>query len=958
MTSAPASSTASGGPLRAFPPSYSKILARAVRQGLAAALLLGSLAATGGAAGRSPPRGSGEGEAVVAIELKAQPLGESLRQMAEAFGLKIAFFSESIDGLRAPRLVGLHSPAEALDALLKGTGLEYAYVDASSVVVRTRSVPNTTREVRKGKKKSKRSEATTGNRTDRHGKAGGRRIAAGTLLAGGVRAQDEPPEDSGVIEEVMVTATHRQTSLMDTPVSVSAVNADAIDQLGATDVHGLYRALPGLNAASEATGSNRMTIRGITSQTGTSSSRQTSATIGVYIDDTPMTSHTGPHRQLAGALFDVQRVEVLKGPQGTLFGEGAQGGTIRYIYNEPDRSGLDYRAQAGAFLQRESDDTGYRIDGMLNIPLSENSALRLTAFQDDAAGWIDKNNLTPAEEDVNSASTTGGRIAAKWWPSERFTAQASIFVVDSENDASAHAYRAYEENLNPRVTHNPASSEDEFSLYSLRLDYDFGFAALTSVTSYYERDARAMTEYDVPVVWFLDAVYGLLDNLRALGAGEAPLSPCNPGPQDALLSNALACPWGDGASMLAYGIDSSSETERFIQEIRLVSASDGPLLWTAGLFYKTTDDLRADPQQALWAPGREWVQCLWANLFASPPITPGYPMDDYLTTLDEVSGFAEATYALSDAWSITAGARVAGLKQKFGYVDHGTDDTVVSPKATLAWRPTDDQLYYFGYASGFRPGNVNNTMEFNRRQLGGAIAQESLDRFVGNLTFDGDRLESYELGAKLSLADGRAQVIAAAYYQKWTDMITEFHDPELVAFGVTQFNNNAGDAHSQGIELEFNWELADGLLLRFAGDINESETDEDNVDYASYQVPKGSKLVYAPEWSLSASVDYRFDLPANLEGRLRVDHQRVAEQFIWATNDLSLDKYDLTSLRFGIASRTDRHWTASIFIDNLFNDEVILNKAARRDFQFGGSIACVYARPRMIGLQFSLGTGN
>ena len=776
------------------------------------------------------------------------------------------------------------------------------------------------------------------------------------MSGGTATAETEEDDNDGMIEEIIVTATYRETSLMDTAVSISAVDADAINQLGATDVLGLYRALPGLNAAGGATGNNRLSIRGISSQVVGSSTRPTTSAIAVYIDDTPMTSATGStmgsQRQLAGALFDVQRVEVLKGPQGTLFGEGSQGGTVRYIYNEPDPSGLDYRVQAGAFLQNESDDTGYRVDGMVNMPLSENFAVRLSAFHDDAAGWIDKRNVTPPEKDINASQSTGGRISAKWSPTERFTALASVFIVDSEKDGPAEAYTPYEESVHARVTHNPARSSDEFSLYSLRLDYDFGGATLTSVTSYYERDVRTTTEWDPGTVFFLDLVYGLLVNIDPRYPGNP--SPCTPRPADVPFALFDAyCPNGDGASISAWGIDGSYESERFIQELRLVSDSDGPLLWTAGLFFKTSDDLRGDPQQAVFNPGRESIEALWADLFSSPPVTQGYdPTERYLATLHEISGFAEATYALSDAWSITAGARVASLEQDFEYGGYGTDDTVVSPKATLAWQPTDDHLLYFNWSRGFRPGNVNNSMEFNRRQLGATLSPAASDRLNSVLTFDGDTLESFELGAKLSLADGRAQLIASAYHQEWKDMIAEFFDPLINAeTGVGQHNDNAGDARSQGIELELNWELVDGLLLRFAGDINDSETREE-----SNLAPKGSKLTYAPEWSLSASVDYRFDLPADLEGRLRADYQRVAEQFVQIQNDVSVDQYDLTSVRFSLGSRTDQRWTASIFVDNLFNDAIILNKLWRRDF--GGNVRNIYARPRMVGLQFSFGAGG
>ena len=272
---------------------------------------------------------------------------------------------------------------------------------------------------------------------------------------------------------------------MDTAVSISAVDADAIRQLGATDVLGLYRSLPGVNAAGGPTGSNRIAIRGVTSQTGQTSTRQTAATVAVYVDETPMTSALGPIRQFGGSLFDVQRVEVLKGPQGTLFGEGSQAARSATSTTSRMRPGWITACKSPGSCRTNPGDSSYRVDGMVNIPLAENFAVRLLAFHDDAAGWIDKNNVTPAEEDINSVRSTGGRISAKWWPTERFTATASILIVDSDQDSSAIAYTPYEENLNPRVTQNPASSEDEVNLFSLRLDYDFGFATLTSVTSYF-----------------------------------------------------------------------------------------------------------------------------------------------------------------------------------------------------------------------------------------------------------------------------------------------------------------------------------------------------------------------------------------------------------------------------------------------------------------------------------------
>ena len=168
-------------------------------------------------------------------------------------------------------------------------------------------------------------------------------LVTAMLTTAGAMAEDpESAGDSPAIEEIIVTATYRETSLMDTPVSVSAADADMIDQLGARDMSGLFRTLPGLNMTTGPTGTNRMVVRGISAQVGEFAARQTSSSIAVYLDDTPMTSATGPIRQLGGTLFDVERVEVLKGPQGTLFGEGSQGGTVRYIYNAPDPTEVDY----------------------------------------------------------------------------------------------------------------------------------------------------------------------------------------------------------------------------------------------------------------------------------------------------------------------------------------------------------------------------------------------------------------------------------------------------------------------------------------------------------------------------------------------------------------------------------------------------------------------------------------
>ena len=178
-------------------------------------------------------------------------------------------------------------------------------------------------------------------------------------------------------------------------------------------------------------------------------------------------------------------------------------------------------------------------------------------------------------------------------------------------------------------------------------------------------------------------------------------------------------------------------------------------------------------------------------------------------------------------------------------------------------------------------------------------------------------------------------------------MISEFIDPTIPGF-VQQYHDNAGAVDSKGLEVEFNWEVVDGLRLRLADDINESELDE-GPDLITFT--KGASLRYAPEWSLAASVDYTVALQGGLEGRVRVDHQRVGEQYQDVANTILIDEYDMTHARVTLSSQTDERWSASVFINNLFDDEIIQDKL---DYIiYGGTIADVYAPPRTIGVEFS-----
>ena len=243
-------------------------------------------------------------------------------------------------------------------------------------------------------------------------------------------ADETTDEDEPVMEEIIVSATYRDTRLMDTPLAITAVTSADIAVKGLEDIQTLYQAIPGLSyqGTVEISAGSRLSIRGITPTQGSVGA------VGVYLDNLPITSvRTGG--DTLGSLFDMERVEVLKGPQGTLYGEGSMGGNIRYITNKPDTSGLDYSVRSSVENGSKSDDLSYRIDAMVNIPLADQLALRLVGYRRDRAGVLD----TPAprnEKDVDTFEENGLRAALKWDASETFEVTAMVNVVNSEKRGS------------------------------------------------------------------------------------------------------------------------------------------------------------------------------------------------------------------------------------------------------------------------------------------------------------------------------------------------------------------------------------------------------------------------------------------------------------------------------------------------------------------------------------------
>lgn len=749
-------------------------------------------------------------------------------------------------------------------------------------------------------------------------------------------------EEAGVVEEVIVTATYRETNLMDTPQSINAVTGELIENLGAQSMEDIFTMVPGLNMVGDRDGENRYAVRGVTSQSGATGYYLVGASVGVYLDGTPVTAALGPDAQVSGNLFDIERIEVLKGPQGTLFGEGSQGGTIRYLYKQPDLTQFDAAVNASLSNMAESGDNSNRLDAMVNIPLGDSAALRLAGWRSERAGFID--NQEPDEKDYNKGEATGGRAVLKY-ETDRFSLTGSIYHNVQETEGGSATVRAFDA-VSPRMPGLFPRSADEIDIYSFIVETDFGWANFQSLTSFTDRSINAIYEFSLASRDGLDFFYG--------GGAEGADHPrcqtqtlCQIGYAGFFNLGDPNATIGDGNNLLAFDGFIDSFSERWVQEFRLVSPADQRLRWTAGLFWKDSKDHSQSKQAGLYFPGRyESFGVRFEELLAVPANT-------HTDTLEEFAVFGELSFDITDTVEVTVGLRVSDLTQEFSNTDSGTDDRPVSPKVVVSWRPTDDLMVYVNYATGFRPGNVNNHMEFNARQYDvliperAALGLDTTELEEGQLLarerrfFDGDEVSSYELGIKATLFNGRAQIMASAYFLDWEDMIIVERDPLLGDQGnqLNFYNTNSGGAEIQGIELEVNAFVTDRLSVRISGDFNDTEVTQ--APLFSTSSPDGAELIYAPNWSASFAVDYAYPLPNGWELSVHADQAYVAEQFTDTANSTTTPAYHKTNARITVRS-ADRKWRIALYGNNVTNEEILRNFS-------GGSF--YWHSPRQIGLE-------
>jgi iron complex outermembrane recepter protein len=656
------------------------------------------------------------------------------------------------------------------------------------------------------------------------------------------QAAQTPTDDQNTLEEIIVTATKREERIQDIPISVTAFTGKQLNEMGADTFVDYAREVPSLTFAERGNGRNDITIRGLSVINGV-------PTVAYYLDGiSTELNFQSPDPK----LFDIQRVEVLRGPQGTLYGAGAVGGLIKVITNAADPSGFDAKADVEYFHIKNADGS-YGVNAMINVPLvSDVLALRVVALTRENAGWIDAPLLS--KRGSNWEDDKGVRTSLKWIANDNFDAtlrwyyqqfRIGVESFDTPSQAAAAGYGSQ----NITMVSIPSLTTYEASQVSLDLRWDLKFATLESVSGY-----NRTTIHDDP---------------DGLTFEDGSLNPYAPATQYSFLLDQ------------PYKIYSS--------ELRIVSAGDTRWLYTAGVYWKKTQlDEFADLQA--FGQSLETIQ--------------------FDTSDKQTAVFGELGYKITNAWTVTAGARylweklsastlttVPGSGSAFS--GNGGNENAFSPKLAVQYAVDKDLMYYASASKGIRSGGVNVE-----------IVQDP--HF--SPTYKSDSAWCYEIGVKSMWNEHRTQLDAALFYIKWTDLQID-GIPSNPALG---FVTNAGDATSQGVEAEFEQLLMRDLRITLGGSYIDAKINE-----AFQNAPSGSRMPNVPLYSVNAAVIEGFQLAANLRGSVRADFSYRAGSYdnlpnipLSQPNSNYASPYGIMNLRATVEAA---HWNASVYADNLFN---------------------------------------
>jgi iron complex outermembrane recepter protein len=672
-------------------------------------------------------------------------------------------------------------------------------------------------------------------------------------------------QSSQETDVVIVTATKRAIDINDVPFSINSQSMADIQRTGAVTLEDVSRNVAGLTIQNLGPGQSQVAVRGVASGQIVRDQPGVKEQVGVYLDESVVSlSLFTPDID----LYDLNRVETLRGPQGTLYGSGNVGGTVRYITNQPELGAFNGSLEGNVNTVTDG-ETGWHAKGAVNVPLGDKVAARVVGYYTDYAGFVDALTRTGTIEDVNSGARAGGRIAVAFEPTDRIRITPRVLFQKIETDGF-NRQEAFNLFANPATLGTNRlgereqflrlreAFEDETLIADLTAEFDLGPVNLTSVSSYTDRDILVSRDASA------------LTHSVSLDLGLAV-----------------------GATNIPSNLRDTTTYESFTQELRLSSNSDGAFQWLVGAFYADTS---RDYNQRLPTPGYDPFVDAALGAGTSAAVANGFPLNspfnsDLSYSLEQLALFGEASYDFTDRFTLTVGGRYYDFEEDrtissgglFANGDSGVVDTTASdgftPRVIATYDVNEDLKLNVQASQGFRLGGVNDP-------LNPALCTAS-DRaiFGGFQSYQDETLWNYEGGFKFSR--GGVSFNAAAFYNDISDLQVTLDAGSCSSRIVF----NVPEAHAAGLEYEVGFSPVEGLDLFFSGSITESEFDStvrDGTGAPIGGIISGNRLPTVPKFQMAASASYRWD-PAfyGAEAVLSGSVQHVGSRYTQSSDQLA-----------------------------------------------------------------------
>lgn len=746
-----------------------------------------------------------------------------------------------------------------------------------------------------------------------------------TFGAGAALAQDGT-DASRVIEEVYVTAQKREQRLVDVPVSITTLTADDISERALVSAEDYLRGVPGVNQVGDSNGvaGQSIVIRGLETTTG-AQNYYSGATVGSYFGETPTTGSQG----LLGSnvdikLIDIERVEVLRGPQGTSFGSSSMGGTVRTIPVAPNLDsygleiGVDYSVTSGR------GDNNYKINGVANLPLAEGRfAIRAVGYSHEASGYYRNTaasnaafqaaiapfgvprNFAINEERMGDYSATGGRLAALFQPSESLRFTLSYLNQTTASDGLPLQNVGYFEQVmlqvppeHSRKGRAAAFWDANIEIVNAVVEYDAGWADVLATYSYLEGGS--------------DTAYTVFGPFFPLAFGALPVS---------FLAN--------------------MDHRENVGEVRLVSKLDGNLNFLAGVYAESKDD-------SYLIPSTIWYGSPSSNPYAADQRDVG--RQTLLYDMKQKAAFGEVTWEFMSDFSITGGVRAFDFERNDRSAGNGvfwgnydvsggidTSDSIF--RANVSYKPRQDALIYAGWSQGFRLGRAQGLSPPNCDANNDARVDGMSLTVAAATNVDSDTVDSYEIGGKFKLGS-RIYVDTALFRMDWKDIPVNVRPVATCPLTI-----NAGEARSQGVELQARMRMTDSLSIDLGGSYIKAELTAD-VPLAGFR--DGFRLP-APKYNGNLGVQQEFSV-AGREAFVRFDAIYIGNFYgnLNQTPNTFVDSYVKLD---ALARITVNNVKFDLYVDNLTDEDAF---TGRSHYTFGGPRYGYRLRPRTVGMQLTL----